>query len=193
MAATPSIAAGPSTYVVAAIVALVAWRIYRRFKRAAGRQRLSRVRGPLTLLLYGFLIAVLALVNLRHPLHLAAFVAALGVGGALAHYALRRTTFEPTPTGLYYTPYAPIGIAVALLFVARLAWRAVEVYMIGGQVPRDATEFARSPLTLVAFGVMAGYYAAYMAGLVRWRWGVMRAKKAREAAAASSEAPPPVS
>jgi hypothetical protein len=170
-----------STLATAALVPLLAWRVYVRFQRAAGRQRLSRYRGPISLTVYLLLAGAIALANLRHPVHLLAFAGALAAGGGLAAFALGRTRFEATPTGLYYTPHGPIGLALALLFVARLAYRLVEVYAINAAAPRSFAEFAHSPLTLGAFGLMAGYYFWYMLGLVRWRRRVLRAKRAREA------------
>ena len=170
-----------STLATIALVPLLAWRVIVRFRRASGRQRLSRYRGPITLTLYSLLVGAIALANLRDPLHLLAFAIALAVGGCLAAFALRRTRFEPTRTGLYYTPHGPIGICVAVLFLARLAYRFVEVYVIDTAAPRSFAEFAHSPLTLGAFGLLAGYYAWYMLGLMRWRYRVLRAKRAREA------------
>ena len=171
-----------STVFTLVLAPLLAWRVYARFRRASGRQRLSRYRGPITLTLYALLIGAVALANRAHPLHLLAFAAALALGAGLAAYALGQTRFEPTPTGLYYTPHGPIGITLAVLFVARLAYRFVEVYALDTAAQRSFAEFAHSPLTLGAFGLMAGYYAGYMLGLVRWRHRVLRAKRQREAA-----------
>lgn len=55
------------------------------------------------------------------------------------------------------------------------------MYAIDSAAPRSFAEFAHSPLTLGAFGLMAGYHAWYMLGLVRWRHRVLRAKREREA------------
>lgn len=170
-----------TTLATIALVPLLGWRVYVRFRRATGRQRLSRYRGPITLTLYALLVGAIALANLGYPLQLLAFAVALAAGGGLAVFGLKRTQFEPTPKGLYYTPHGPLGMALAVLFVARLAYRVFEVYAIDTVAPRSFAEFARSPLTLGAFGLMAGYYAGYMLGLVRWRHRVLRAKREREA------------
>lgn len=170
-----------STLTVAALTPLIAWRVYVRFKRASGRQRLSRYRGPVTLTLYALLVGLVAQANLQQPIRLLAFAAALGAGAGLAVHALRHTVFEPTRSGLYYTPHGPIGVSLAVVFVLRLAYRLVEVYAIDSAQPRSLGEFAQSPLTIAAFGLMAGYYGCYMLGLVRWRNRVLRAKRAREA------------
>jgi hypothetical protein len=168
-----------STLVALSLAPLVAWRVYVRFRRASGRQRLSRYRAPISLSIYATLIALVGFANRAHPLNLLAFAAALLLGALLGAYALRHTCFEPTKQGLFYTPHGPIGLCIAVLFVARLAYRVVEVYVLD---PADngAAQFARSPLTLAAFGLMAGYYGWYMLGLLRWRLGVMRAKCERE-------------
>jgi hypothetical protein len=55
---------------------------------------------------------------------------------------------------------------VALLFMARMAWRAYEFYALGSFAHH---EFVSSPLTLVIFGVLAGYYMSYAVGLLAWR------------------------
>jgi hypothetical protein len=39
-----------------------------------------------------------------------------------------------------------------------------------------------SPTTVVAFGLLAGYFIGYAIGLARWRASVLRAKRLREAA-----------
>jgi hypothetical protein len=68
--------------------------------------------------------------------------------------------------------------------VARIAYRFIEIYAIDPGPPHGMDDFARSPLTLAVFGLLAGYYVAYAVGLLRWRFGVLRAKREREAAQA---------
>jgi type VI protein secretion system component VasK len=102
----------------------------------------------------------------------------------LAVVALRLTRFEATPEGLFYTPNAPLGIALTTLMIGRIGYRMYEVWTIGPTLARDNTEFIRSPITLAIFGVLAGYYVAYAIGLVRWRFAVLRAKRDREASQA---------
>lgn len=147
------------------LVPLVAWRLYARFRRLVGRQRLSRVRPWISLTLFPALLAVLVwLVHGRLGM-LAWLGSALVAGGLLARYGLSRTVFEAIPGGLYYTPHAPLGIALSALFAGRILYRVYEVISHGPA----AADFARSPLTLAVFGLLAGYYVTYAFGLVRWR------------------------
>jgi len=62
-----------------------------------------------------------------------------------------------------------IGVGLSLLLVGRILYRMEQLYVGGGGAPGSDPSFARSPLTLVVFGLVAGYYTAYAAGLLRWR------------------------
>lgn len=91
-------------------------------------------------------------------------------GVVLAVIGLRLTKFEATPEGRFYTPNGWIGLGVTALFLGRLAARffTMSEGMIAAQA--GAPPFAglqRSPLTLALFLLLAGYYVAYFAGVVR--------------------------
>lgn len=173
----------------AALAALIAWRVYARFRRMVGRQRLSSIRAGITLALFPALLVLIALPSLDRPLNLAGLTLMLAVGAALGRFGLTHTRFEAVPgVGLFYTPNAPLGITLSLVFVARIAWRLVEVFLLAPELPRTAGEFAQSPLTLLAFGLLAGYYIRYAIGLLQWRARVLAAKRAREAVRETSPA-----
>ena len=174
-------APGPSTVTLLVLVPLIAWRVYARVRRLVGRQRLSRIRPWITLILFPALILLLCLAARSYPERLWLLAGGLSLGLLLGRFGLEKTRFEATPQGLFYTPNVHLGIALSLLFVARIAYRFVEVYALESAVPHGAGDFARSPLTLAVFGLLAGYYVAYAAGLVRWRFRVLRAKRLREA------------
>ena len=165
---------------------LLAWRLYARFRRMVGRQRLSRVRPWITLILFPTVIALLSFAAYTHYERVASLIVGVVAGSLLGAYGLRLTRFEPTPEGLYYTPNAHLGIALSLLFAARVVYRLVEVYVLKTNMPSSMDDFARSPLTLAVFGLLAGYYVAYAVGLVLWRSRVLREKQARESQARSA-------
>ncbi|MES2047044.1 MAG: hypothetical protein V4447_01480 [Pseudomonadota bacterium] len=170
----------PSTITLLILLPLLAWRIYSRFKRMVGRQRLSKVRPWITLAIFPALILLLCAATWSHPERLWLMAAGLTCGGLLGVFGLRKTSFETSPQGLFYTPNAHLGIALTLLFVARIAYRMIEVLALDPQIPRGMGDFARSPLTLGVFGLLAGYYIAYAIGLLRWRYRVLAAKRLRE-------------
>ena len=170
-----------ATITIIAVAALLTWRAHARFRRMIGRQRLSKVRPWVTLSVFPLLVVLLIASAHTHPERLVWLAGGLVAGGFLAVYGLHKTQFEPTPQGFYYTPNVHIGIALSLLFVARIIYRFVEIYELGA-VPagNGAVDFARSPLTLAVFGLLAGYYIGYAIGLMRWRAQVLAAKRARE-------------
>ena len=175
--------------VLMVLLPLIVWRVYARFRRMVGRQRLSRIRPWITLAIFPTLVALLAYASRHQPQSLAWLAAGLAAGALAARYGWTKTVLEPTPRGLFYTPNAHIGIALSLLFVARIVYRFVEIYAIDSPGSRDATDFVQSPLTLSVFGLLAGYYIAYAVGLARWRRRVLRAKRLREAVAAPATDP----
>ena len=145
-----------------------------------GRQRLSKWRARITLFIFPLVCLMLASAAIAHPQRLALFAVALAAGGALSVYGLRKTKFEATPGMLYYTPNAHLGIALSVLFLARIAWRVWEVWHMPAGTA-NGQEFARSPLTLGVFGLLAGYYMGYAIGLLDYRRGVLKAKAERGA------------
>ncbi|MGZ5156370.1 MAG: hypothetical protein ACXWCV_01545 [Caldimonas sp.] len=171
----------PSTVALLAVLPLIAWRVYARFRRMVGRQRLSKVRPWITLAIFPLLVLVLGLAALPHVDRLAWLAGGLLIGSLLGRFGLGQTVFEPTPQGLFYTPNVHLGVALSLLFVGRIVYRFFEIHAFDPNSPRAADDFARSPLTLAVFGLLAGYYISYAIGLLRWRSRVLAAKRRREA------------
>jgi hypothetical protein len=157
----------PTPIVAAVLVPFVTWRVYQRVKRLMVRQRSQAWRHWTAAILFPLLMMVMGAVATSHPTALAGMGAGIAAGIVLAILALRRTVYEQDGADFYYTPNAQIGILVSMLFIGRLMYRAWEFYVLGATQTQD---FA-SPLTLMVFGVLAGYYATYAAGLLRWRKG----------------------
>lgn len=175
-------ASSASSATLLVLLPLLAWRAYARFRRMVGRQRLSRVRPWITLTVFTLLILLLGFAARAHVERLHWLAGGLGAGCLLGIFGLRKTRFEPTPKGLFYTPNVHLGIALSLLFVARIVYRLVEVYALEPALSHGMEDFASSSPTLAVFGLLAGYYIAYAVGLARWRFRVLRAKRQREAA-----------
>ena len=157
----------PQTIVVIAVVPLVAWRLYSRIRRFIGRQRSRAGRHWAAVVLFPLMVALLGVAAAANATALAALGGGVAVGAALGVAGLRLTRFERTAEGWFYTPNAHIGIALSVLFTARIAWRVAEIELHGA-APGGA-QLASSPLTLAVFGMLAGYYMVYAAGLLRWR------------------------
>ena len=151
------------------VVALVVWRLYARIRRTIGRQRLTKARPWITVVVFPLIAVLLLATSFVHPMVGAALVGGAVVGIALGLLGTRLTKFEATPAGLFYTPNAHLGIALSLLLVLRLGYRFVTLQAIGGNVDPHAMQVGSSPLTMGLFGMLAGYYVTYAIGLLRWR------------------------
>lgn len=151
--------------VALALLPLVAWRVYSRIKRLTTRQRSRTWRHRTTLVFFPLLLLMLVLTSVGSPILMMALAVAFAAGSGLGLLGISKTTFEQVGDEYYFTPHARIGALVAVLFLARMAWRAWEWYTSNGA----HQDFARSPLTLAVFGVLAGYYVTYATGLLRWR------------------------
>ncbi len=156
----------PTPIVAAVLAPFILWRVYQRVKRLMVRQRSQPWRHWIAAVLFPLLMVLLGTAALTHPPALAGMAAGITAGVALGVLALRRTVYEQIGGSFFYTPNAHIGILVSVLFIGRLLYRGYEFYVLGAAQPQD---FASSPLTLLVFGVLAGYYTTYAAGLLRWR------------------------
>jgi hypothetical protein len=156
----------PTPIVAAVLVPFVMWRVYQRVRRLMVRQRSQPWRHWIGVVLFPIIVALLGSAALAHPLALAGLAAGVAGGAALGLVALRTTAYERVGADFFYTPNAHIGLLVSMLFIGRLLYRGYEFYVLQTAQPQD---FAGSPLTLLVFGVLAGYYTAYAAGLLRWR------------------------
>jgi hypothetical protein len=166
----------PSLLVSLLIGALVVWRFYSRIRRMVVRQKLSKVRPWITVCALPVVIVLFVAGSIAQPLSVAALLGGAVVGIALGIYGLRLTRFENTPEGLYYTPSAHLGIALSVLLIGRVGYRAMQMYSAAGTSSTPPpVPFTGTPITLLIFGALAGYYVTYAIGLLRWRRSVLNA------------------
>ncbi len=157
------------------MIALVGWRLVARVRRLVGRQRLQLWRHRATVLVFPFAVGLIFIGALGETASLLALAAGAAAGGALALVGFRRTRFEVTDGGaLFYTPCAPIGIGLGVMLIARIAYRALEIFEAGGSVSPGADSLALTPGTLFVFATLASYYSAYSLGLLLWHARVER-------------------
>lgn len=155
--------------IVLAFAALVVWRVYARIRRVVGRQRLSKARPWITVVVFLLILVLLLATSLAHPAAAVAAIVGAVVGAGLGVLGTRLTKFEATPAGLFYTPNAHLGVALSLLLVLRLAWRFVVLQTAARNVDPQAMQIGSNPLTMAIFGTLAAYYVTYAIGLLRWR------------------------
>lgn len=163
-----------TTLILLALTPLLVWRVYKRIQARMTRQRSIVSRHYTGVLVFGAMILVPAAQLLDRPLNLGALAvgAAFGIGWSV--YALKRTRFEDTEQGYYFTPPARLGILMAMILVARILYLGVEIYANQGKgIP--APRLTDEPITMLCVGLTAAYFGWYSAGLLRWRRGLRKA------------------
>jgi hypothetical protein len=142
---------------------LFAWSIYRRVRRNIGRQKLRPRRILFSIVILSVASLVLSGLALQQMRLLFALGGGLLLGVPLGFMGLWLTRFETTDEDHFYTPNTPIGIALSLLFIGRMAYRfwAVRNVMAAPQSPPPF----QSALTYFLFGLIASYYLVYYLGL----------------------------
>ena len=168
--------AGSPTFLPYFIIAvpIIVWRMYSRIRRNIGRQHLTKWRPWVTMTLFPLIIVLISLGAATQPMRLLAMAAGIAAGAALGVFGTKHTKFENTPEGIFYTPNAHIGIALSVIFFARVVYRMFQLYSLDPNAQPNPNDFASSPLTLSIFGLLAGYYVTYAIGLVRYKKGVER-------------------
>jgi hypothetical protein len=149
------------------VVPYVGWRIYVRLRRTIGEQQFRPARLKISVGIFSLLSMGSAVLSAGHPQLMLGWLGGLVPGVLLGLWALHLTNFVMTSKGRCYTPNAPIGIALLLLFVARIVYRAVALFshlpLGGGPAPA----LGESAFTYLTFELLAGYYIAYNAGVLR--------------------------
>ncbi|WP_049620772.1 hypothetical protein [Frateuria defendens] len=156
--------------ITAAVMALVVWR---RARRLIGRQPIQRKRMTARIVILAVVVVMLGASGLHSPRLLEGLLGGAVLGVGLGLLGLRLSRFERGPDGAdYYIPNPWLGGALVVLLVGRLAWRFMTMLPQGGQAgfdpaaPQGAPALGNSPLTLLVFGLLLGYYLAYYAGLL---------------------------
>jgi hypothetical protein len=150
------------------VAALVVFAVYRRLRRSFGRQPLQVRRLGVRMALLAVAGSVLVPVRLQSGQLLVAEVVGALLGVALAVWGASRTRFEMHDGRLHYVPHTYTGIAVSLLFLGRLSYRAIQVYLNAHGAAAPPAQFQVSPLTVGIFFVMLGYYLYYY-GWLLWK------------------------
>jgi hypothetical protein len=151
------------------LVPLLVWRVYSRVKKMMARQRSVMSRHWTGVGVFSAMVLVPASEVVGQPVSLAWLAGGTLAGVAYAVWGLRLTRFEVAADGYWFTPNARLGMLVAMLFLARIMYVGLEIFVNQGTA-NVLPPFAESPLTLLVFGLFAGYFATYSAGLLRWRF-----------------------
>ena len=158
-----------TVFITVAIMAFVVWR---RARRLIGRQPIRRKQMITRVVIYVVLTCLLAASGLHNLRLLEGLLGGLLAGGALGLLGLRLSRFERgADGGDYYVPNPWLGAALAVLLIGRLVWRMLPLLSGSGEgaagyTGPGAPPLGNSPLTLLLFGLLIGYYLTYYVGLL---------------------------
>jgi hypothetical protein len=153
-----------------AMVAFLPFSLVLRYRAGTARRR---ARGWVaTLNVAGFaltvplFVAASALTNLWAPGTLANTALGLAAGAALGVLGLIGSRWESSRDGLHYRPNRLIVLVVLVVVAGRLAYGAWSAWARWQANPGDASWLAFGAAgSLVAGGIVLGYYAAYWVGV----------------------------
>jgi hypothetical protein len=148
---------------------IAVWRIYSRIKAQMKRQRSIMQRHYTGVGAFTAMALVAAAKLGASPALLGWLLAGVAGGIAYGVWGLKLTRFESTREGAFFTPNPRLGLVIAMQFVAMLMYIAFSIYANQGssnQTP-GAGDF---PFSAPSLGLVAGYFATYSAGLLKWRF-----------------------
>lgn len=149
------------------------WLYYRRIRRQFGRQPYRPKRTMLRICVLSLLACVLLVAGLLLQRLWPALAIGGVAGGALGWLALRHTRVAIVDGVREYVPNPWLGGLIALLLVARLAWRwyrfeGMGMGMgMGADAGVQAAGMQASPLTYGLLVALVAYYLVNSIGLVR--------------------------
>jgi hypothetical protein len=180
-------------YVFAAMAVLILFALYRRFRGVFGRQPLRPAKLRSRIAILAVASVLFGLRALHSPAMMGAGVAGLAAGAAFAWWGLRLTRFDVMPGGIFYTPNAYLGGALAAVLVGRIVYRFVFLYpaleTAKAETGNAFAGYTSSPLTFSLFALVIGYYIVYCAGLIS-RGNALRAQAPQPSDAASPPSAP---
>ncbi|MGZ8288370.1 MAG: hypothetical protein ACXWVD_14795 [Telluria sp.] len=163
-----------TTIALLVLVPLLIWRVYARVKKMMARQRSIVSRHWTGVGVFTAMVLVPGSELVAQPMTLGWLAVGTAAGIGYGMFGLRKTRYEETPEGYWFTPNLYLGMLVAMVFIARIMYVGLEIYVNQGSA-NALPRFTDSPLTLVSLGLFAGYFGTYSAGLLRWRHKMKKA------------------
>lgn len=151
---------------------IIAFVLYRRVKRSIGFQRFSSKRLKFRTVLFAIVGVILLAVSIIHPILILADVVGITAGAVLAYYAIRHFIYEWRDEVLYSRTHIYIESTVLILFLGRVLYRVLAVFMISKNIEvvqgdNQMTQYTRDPYTVGIFCVILTYYLIYNYFLIR--------------------------
>jgi hypothetical protein len=166
------------------LIPVIVFAVWRRVRRQFGLQPIQRKRMIARIVIFAVIAGLISLAAVHDIRLLGGLAGGVVAGAALGLIGLRLSRFEVHPVkGDCYVPNPYIGAIVTALLLARLVWRFAMLAPqmqdpTGTTPPIHGPEIGQSPLTMLALGLVVGYYICYYTGLLIHHQRIMRSRPA---------------
>ncbi len=144
---------------------LLVWRLYGRFRRSVGLQKLQPKRTLFSIGIMALALVLIAFSVIHMGAALRPLFGGLIAGAGIGVIGCKLTRFEIIDGEKSYTPNAYLGISVSMLLVARVLYRFFQLYSPANNTLPTTPDLGHSPLTLFILGLTFGYYITFNAGV----------------------------
>jgi hypothetical protein len=146
------------------LVLFILYRVFTRIRRNIGWQQMNPVKmGIWSTVCFVFSVLLLFAGGLQ-PVNLVSEIAGLLVGGALAYYGAKLTTFEQQGGKLLYRANIWMGSLVTVITLVRIGYRFYEMFadgMSGGLQNMKPSITGSASWTTGFMLIMFAYYVTY--------------------------------
>jgi hypothetical protein len=158
------------------IALLILFLLYRRIRRTIGFQRFVKGRMMTRMALFGIICIIFLALGYVHPLIYVYDALGIVIGGLIAYFAIRSTTFEWRKGAWYFRPNPWIGALLLVLFIGRIGFRVYQDYALissgaarGGQIAQQnqLSAYSHDPFTVIILFTLISYYFVYYTFIIR--------------------------
>ena len=162
----------PHGAVLVLIGALILFSMYRRVKRTIGYQKLAKGRMITRIVLFAIICVLFLITGYVNPSVYIFDALGILIGGVIAYFAIRSTSFEWRKNAWYYRPNPWIGALLIVLFIGRIGYRLYQDYgLISSGASKGASSqlaqqnqlatYSHDPSTTIILFTLIGYYLVY--------------------------------
>ena len=164
------------SYTPVVIIALILFSVYRRVSKTIGLQKIIKKSMIIRMTIFSIIAIIFLGIGLLNPTTYIFDVIGIVLGGIIAYYAIRTTTFEKHDDSWFYRPHPWISAIITVLFVGRIVYRVYQSYSLinssvatNGQIENQSSLafYAHDPSTSIVLFILISYYIIYYTFIIR--------------------------
>lgn len=149
------------------IISFILFRIYRRTRSIVGFQKFVKWRMLTRITLMTIVGVIFLVTEFSNPVMYIFDAIGILLGGILAYYAIRTSSFEWRKDDWFYSRNRHIGMFFLVLFVGRIAFKVYQIIKGTFVQPVQLANYFRDPSTTVMLFMLIIYYLVYYTFLIR--------------------------